>query len=171
MKALITSLSLSILFVATGYALPEPKKIPVQGATSADWNKDTFWYEPWGSSGVHKGMDIFAKKGEDVLASTNLVILFKGEINKGGKVVLALGPKWRIHYFAHMDSLDENLGIFMNVGEKLGEVGNTGNAQGKPAHLHYSVRNLIPNPSRIDDSTQGHKKAFFINPIEYLQAH
>jgi len=34
----------------------------VLGATPKDWNHATFWYEPWGKSGVHKGIDIFGKK-------------------------------------------------------------------------------------------------------------
>ena len=42
--------------LALGLALPERREIPVLAATSADWNAKTFWFEPWGSSGVHKGI-------------------------------------------------------------------------------------------------------------------
>ena len=45
-----------------GLLIPEKIMIPVQGATPKDWNHNTFWYEPWGKSGVHKGIDIFGKK-------------------------------------------------------------------------------------------------------------
>jgi hypothetical protein len=37
------------LILGVGFIIPEPRVIPVLGATAADWNKDTFWYEPWGS--------------------------------------------------------------------------------------------------------------------------
>ena len=40
--------------------LPEWPQIPVAGASARDWNPRTFWFEPWGRSGVHKGIDIFA---------------------------------------------------------------------------------------------------------------
>ncbi len=71
--------------IGFGFLIPEPKHIPVIGATEADWNKDTFWYEPWGSSGVHKGVDIFAPQGKPVIASTNLLVLYRGALKKGVK--------------------------------------------------------------------------------------
>jgi len=163
-------LSISILVVfVTGFLIPESKTIPVQGATSSDWNKDTFWYEPWGSSGVHKGIDIFAKNDTPVIATTNLMILYKGKISKGGNIVVALGPKWRVHYFAHLSSIDQKAGVFVKVGDSLARVGDTGNAKGKQPHLHYSIVSLLPYVWRIDNSTQGYKKMFYLNPIEYLK--
>ncbi|HIE02261.1 MAG TPA: hypothetical protein EYP59_18605 [Thiotrichaceae bacterium] len=42
--------------------MPEKLVIPVMGAKTTGWNHQTFWYEAWGRSGVHKGIDIFAKK-------------------------------------------------------------------------------------------------------------
>lgn len=162
----IAMVVLSILII--GFLVPEPIQIPVAGATHHDWNKDSYWYEPWGSSGVHKGVDIFAKKGTDLIASTHLLLLYKGEISKGGKIIVAIGPKWRIHYFAHLEKINENAGIFARVGDKIGSVGDTSNALAKSAHLHYSIASLLPYIWRIDGSTQGMKKAFYLNPIRYL---
>ena len=155
--------------LALGFMIPEEKVIPVKGATSSDWNKDTFWYEPWGTSGTHKGMDIFSDKNTPVIATTNLMILYKGNIQKGGNVIVALGPKWRVHYFAHLERHNPEAGFILSRGEELGYVGNTGNAQGKQPHLHYSIVSLLPRPWQIDTSTQGYKKAFFIDPVKYLQ--
>lgn len=155
-------------FFVLGFLLPEPATIPVKNASSADWNKDTFWYEPWGSSGVHKGVDIFAAQGTPVIASTNMLVIYKGTINRGGNIVLGLGPKWRLHYFAHLESINPDTGLFAAGGESLGTVGDTGNAQGKQPHLHYSLVSLIPLPWLIDGSSQGYKKAFYINPVEYI---
>ena len=156
------------LIIAMGFLIPEPKMIPVAGATEADWNKDTFWYEPWGSSGVHKGIDIFAQNGTDVIASSNLLILFRGVLGKGGNVVVGLGPKWRVHYFAHLQEIDPTAGFVVPVGDRLGSVGASGNAKGKPPHLHFSLLSLLPRPWAMDGATQGYKKAFFLNPIRYF---
>ena len=60
----------ALAILAAGFLLPERLAIPVAGATSADWNHETFWYEPWGASGVHKGIDIFAPEGRPVVAAT-----------------------------------------------------------------------------------------------------
>lgn len=159
-----------LLFIfSLGFLIPEGRVIPVEGATSNDWNKDTFWYEPWGKSGTHKGMDIFAKNGTPVIATTNLVKLYDGHVSMGGNVVIALGPKWRIHYFAHLSDITPSLGFLIPKGTRLGGVGDTGNAKGKQPHLHYSILSLIPLPWHIDTSTQGYKKAFFLNPVEYLK--
>ena len=157
-----------LLPVFVGFLIPEPRLIPVAGATSKDWNAETFWYEPWGKSGVHKGIDIFAGKGTNVIATTNMLVLYQGSISRGGNVVVALGPKWRIHYFAHLDAISAKAGRLAARGQVLGQVGDTGNAAGTPPHLHYSIVSLIPMPWRLDFSTQGYKKMFYLNPIEYL---
>jgi len=155
--------------VLLGLLIPEEKTIPVRGASTNDWNKNSFWYEPWGASGVHKGVDIFAKSGTDIVASSNQIVLYRGEFEKGGKVVFALGAGWRLHYYAHLKSIDSDGTIMVEKGHKIGEVGNTGNAQGKQPHLHYSIVSFIPLVWKIDGSTQGYKKAFYINPISYFQ--
>ena len=157
-----------LLPVGIGFLIPEPRLIPVEGATSRDWHAETFWYEPWGKSGVHKGIDIFASKGTNVIATTNMLVVYQGSLSRGGNVVVALGPKWRIHYFAHLDTISARAGRLAARGQVLGQVGDTGNAVGTPPHLHYSIVSLIPLPWRVDSSTQGYKKMFYLNPIEYL---
>ena len=156
-----------VLFIL-GFIIPEPRFIPVQDATSRDWNAKTFWYEPWGTSGTHKGIDIFAPYNKPVIAATNQLILYRGEFYKGGKVILAIGPKWRLHYYAHLAEINKNVSLFTGAGIAIGTVGDSGNAKGKPPHLHYSILSLIPIPWLIDDSTQGFKKAIYLNPIKYF---
>ena len=161
-----------LLFTAalltSGFVLPEERVIPVTGATASDWNKDTFWYEPWGTSGVHKGVDIFANKGVPAVSATNMLIIYRGSVPKGGNIVVGLGPKWRIHYFAHLDSVSESTGFLVAADTEIGKVGDTGNAAGKPAHMHYSIVSIIPLIWKMDGATQGWKKAFYLNPLEYL---
>lgn len=142
--------------------------IPVKGATKNSWNKNSFWYYPWGKSGTHKGIDIFAKEGTDVIASTGGLVVYKGVLGRGGNVLLVLGPKWRIQYYAHLKNFNTKSFSFVSKGEKIGEVGTTGNAKGKPPHLHYSYLTLIPFPWRIDFTHQGWKKMFYLNPGDYF---
>ena len=151
-----------------GFVLPERLVIPVKGASEQDWNHDTFWHEPWGKSGVHKGIDIFSNAGTPVIASTYGVVVFKGKIKLGGNVIAVLGPKWRVHYYAHLKEFNLNSGSFVNTAETIGSVGTSGNAQGKPPHLHYSIITLLPYLWRWDTTTQGWKKIFILNPSEKL---
>ena len=154
--------------ICVGYILPEKMAIPVYGAKTTDWNHKTFWYEPWGKSGVHKGIDIFAKKGTPLLSATNGVVLYDGKLGIGGNVIAVLGPKWKIHYYAHLESRHVSIGDFVSSSQAIGTVGDSGNAKGKLPHVHYSVITLFPYFWRWDDSSQGWKKIFFLNPSEML---
>ena len=122
----------------------------------------------WGSSGVHKGIDIFAPFGTPALAPTDGLVIFAGEIRVGGNVVLLLGPRWRLHYLAHLSRIDHGVGTILRAGETAGAVGDSGNAKGRPPHLHYSVLTLVPYPWRWSSATQGWKKIFFLDPGAWL---
>lgn len=158
----------TVVVLLAGLLLPEARGIPVQGATSGDWHPDTFWYHPWGRSGVHKGVDIFASKGVPVVASSGGLVLFRGELARGGKVVLTLGPRWRLHYYAHLDQLADS-GRWVWAGEPVGAVGDSGNAAGKPPHLHYSLVSLLPMIWKADGAPQGWKKMFYIDPTLHFR--
>jgi murein DD-endopeptidase MepM/ murein hydrolase activator NlpD len=168
LRWLCTALFLFLLILAIGLLLPERMMIPVRGATTADWNHDTFWYYPWGKSVVHKGIDIFAAEGTGVLAATGGVIVKAGEASLGGNVVIILGPKWRLHYYAHLQEVHTRAGDLVGRGRQIATVGTTGNAAGKPPHLHYSIGTLIPYPWRVDSSRRGFLKMFILNPSERL---
>jgi murein DD-endopeptidase MepM/ murein hydrolase activator NlpD len=166
-------LSRVFLIVAAVLALgwqvaPERPRIPVQGATRTDWNPASFWHSPWGRSGVHKGIDIFSPLGTAVVAPTYGIVVFTGEIALGGKVVFILGPGWRLHYFAHLDTIAVFPGRSVASGTVLGRIGETGNARGRPPHLHYSILALTPRVWRADGSPQGWKKMFYLDPGAYL---
>ena len=90
------------------------------------------------------------------------------EGGKGGKYVVILGPKWRLHYYAHLDEITTKPFTLVSHDTVIGTVGNTGNAATTPAHLHYSIATLVPYPWRIDDAPLGWQKMFYLNPIEYL---
>ena len=169
MKKWIKIILIAILsIIVIGLLIPQNLKMPVVGADSNSYNHNAFWHGGWGGSVVHKGVDIFAKKGTSINSSTVGIVLTTGEGGKSGKFVLVLGPKWRLHYYAHLDEIKTKRFAFVTQDTEIGTVGNTGNAAKTPAHLHYSIVTLIPYPWRIDDSSHGIRKMFYLNPIDYL---
>lgn len=161
-------LSVLLLIIFIGFLLPQDPVIPVKGAGINSWNHESFWYYPWGKSVVHKGIDIFANEGTPVIASVYGIVLYAGEIERGGNVVVVLGPKWRIHYYAHLKTRAVGCLSLVSTGGKIGEVGTSGNAVGKPPHLHYSIVSLFPYFWRIDSAHQGWKKMFYLNPQDHI---
>jgi peptidoglycan LD-endopeptidase LytH len=157
-----------LLVILTGLILPQRFSMPVDGASKADYSSKSFWYYPWGKSGTHKGVDIFAKAGTDVSSSVSGLVIYTGENGMGGNTVFILGPKWRVHYFAHLKEIKTSTFSWAARNEIIGTVGTTGNAKGKQPHLHYSIVTLLPYIWRIDTDHQGWKKMFYLNPIEYL---
>lgn len=142
--------------------------VPVKGATASDWNKNSFWYYPWGKSVVHKGVDIFAKQGTEVLAATGGVVVSAGQNKYGGNYVLVLNSKWRLTYYAHLNQIKTNTLRMVNQGQTIGTVGTSGNAKGKSPHLHFSIFSLIPKFGNADSAVHGWKKMFYLNPISYF---
>lgn len=145
-------------------AWPDRPRIPVAGATRADWNPRSFWCYPWGSSGVHKGIDIFAPEGQPVLAATSGWVFRSGYFGNGGNMIAVLGPRLRVHYYAHLSRMDVGRGDWVWRGQVIGAVGATGNAAGKPPHLHYVIATIVPYPWRVTGEPQGWRKMFFLDP-------
>lgn len=161
-------LLLMLYIMIIGLIIPENFKMPVVGATKDSYNKESFWYYPWGKSGTHKGVDIFAKTGTPIISSTKGLVVYCGQISMGGNIVAVLGPKWRIHYYAHLDEIKTHTFSFVGHKDTIGTVGTSGNAKGKTPHLHFTVSTLIPYLWRIDTDHQGWKKMWYLNPIEKL---
>ena len=161
---------LPLLILLIGFLLPQHMIIPVQGATTNDWDDDSFWAYPWGSSITHKGIDIFAEKGTPIVSSTYGLVIYTYEGGKGGKSAMVLGPKWRFHYYAHMNEIHTFPLKPIKKGSVLGTVGNTGNAISTPPHLHYAITTPFPYFRLKDDqAVQGWKKMFYLDPDTWLR--
>src|SRR6187397_1971730 len=158
----------SFVLMVIGLIIPQKVIMPVEGATRKSYSQNSFWAYPWGKSVTHKGVDIFAKKGTDVHPATSGIVLYRCKNYRGGNVVFILGPKWRIHYYAHLDEIKTNSFTMVTSNTVIGTVGNTGNAIGKPSHLHYTIKTIIPYPWRMYNGIQGKRKMFYLNPITYL---
>lgn len=159
-----------LILIGLGFLLPQNMIIPVKGATTKSWDEKSFWAYPWGTSITHKGIDIFAETGTDIIAATNGIVVYTHEGGKGGKSVMVLGPKWRFHYYAHMDEIKTFTFKPLKRGTVIGTVGNTGNAINTPPHLHYAITSPFPYPNLYDDvSVQGWKRMFYLDPDIWLR--
>jgi murein DD-endopeptidase MepM/ murein hydrolase activator NlpD len=106
-----------LIVIVLGFMVPQSFINPVVGADSKRYHTKSFWYYPWGKSGTHKGVDIFASQGMDVVSSTRGIVIFKREVERSGNVVLVLGPKWRIHYYAHLQNINAPWVSYLSPGE------------------------------------------------------
>lgn len=167
-KSVVIAATLVTIVFCAALQLPEQLIIPVKGATKADWNSKSFWFSPWGKSGVHKGIDIFAKEGTPVVAACSGLVVSAESNKDGGNVISVLGPKWRIHYYAHLKTLKVGGGEFVQQGTEIGTVGTSGNAVGKAPHLHYAIITQIPYVWEYKADKYGFDRMFFLNPHEKL---
>lgn len=155
-------------FVIIGFLIPQHLTMPVVSAGRKNYDQQSFWAYPWGKSVTHKGVDIFAREGTLINSATVGIVIYAGQNDMGGNVVFVLGPQWRIHYYAHLREIKTSFFSIVNHNDVLGTVGATGNAKGKPPHLHYTIQTIFPYFWQMDDSRQGWKKMIYLNPIPYL---
>lgn len=122
------------------YREPAPVSlpVPVQGVDPTQL-ADT-WGAARSEGRAHEGIDIFAPRGTPVTSATHGVVIRKGWNRLGGRRVTVLGPAGWSHYYAHLDEWSTiGRGDWVEAGTVLGYVGDSGNAQGTPTHLHYGV--------------------------------
>ncbi len=113
--------------------------VPVEGV-AARRIADTFG-APRGRDRQHQGVDIFATRGTPVLSATRGIVASIRDSGLGGRQVWVMGPGRERYYYAHLDGWQDGLaaGDVVMPGDRLGSVGDTGNARGTPPHLHFGV--------------------------------
>jgi len=89
----------------------------------------------------HEGIDIFAPRDTAVLAVAD-GIARQASDRRGGKVIYLVEPDGTRYYYAHLDAYDKirDKPRAVLAGDLLGFVGTTGNAKGKPPHIHFELR-------------------------------
>ena len=120
--------------------------------------------------------DIQAKKGCTVVATTNGVIdfvaskdIWNGKTNlgqdRGGLAIAIIGDDGVRYYGSHLSKIEPGIAVGVRVvtGQKIGEVGNSGDAKGIAPHLHYG----ISWPTTPDDWKVRRGK---VSPFNYLNA-
>ena len=111
----------------------------------------------------HHGDDIFAALGAPILACADGIVFSVGWNDVGGNRLWLRDEQGNEFYYAHLSAFTPlaGNGRFVKAGEVLGFVGNTGDAQGTPMHLHFEV-----HPFSL--LFMGYDGA--VNPTPYLQA-
>ena len=88
----------------------------------------------------HEGIDIFAPRGTPIQATTKGVVNKVGDDRLGGRVIFIIGAGGAAHYYAHLDSYaDIRPNDWVDAGDIIGYVGDSGNAKGTPPHVHYGI--------------------------------
>lgn len=109
-----------------------PLAMPVQAAF-----RYTSPFGPrWGR--MHEGVDMAGPVGTPVYATADGVVTFAGWQNGYGRIVIvrhAYGVETR---YPHLNAIRAEVGQRVEVGEQVGDMGNSGRSTGP--HLHYEVR-------------------------------
>jgi murein DD-endopeptidase MepM/ murein hydrolase activator NlpD len=130
----------------------------------------SFWYSPWGESPMHKGIDMFTNKGNSIHSVKNGIVLDCGYGTIAGNYAYILSFDFKIYYYAHMEVCYIRRYQTVKKLQLIGLVGDSGNANGKPPHLHFSIFSIFPIIQKFDnDAIFGWKKMFYLNPDKYIK--
>jgi murein DD-endopeptidase MepM/ murein hydrolase activator NlpD len=93
------------------------------------------------SGGWHHGDDIFAALGAPLLAVAHGTVFSVGWNKIGGWRLWLRDDAGNEFYYAHLSAYSPFAvnGAIVDAGDVLGFVGNTGDAQGTPYHVHFEV--------------------------------
>lgn len=85
------------------------------------------------------GINIAATKGTTVTAAENGVVAYAGNEIKGmGNLIIVQHESGWMTVYAHLDSMNVKRGTKVNVGQKIGTVGETGKVDS--SQLHFEIR-------------------------------
>jgi len=118
---------------------PGERVLPVLGAAPP---ADTFGALRSDVAGDwHHGDDIFAPVGTPVLAAADGVVFSVGWNRLGGWRLWLRDREGNEFYYAHLSGYSSFGvdGALVHAGDVLGFVGETGDAEGTPSHLHFEV--------------------------------
>lgn len=94
-----------------------------------------------GGDREHEGLDMMATDGTPIVSPTEAVVIRVGDGAGSGKYVSTANPGGETFVYMHLSAIaDINEGDKLDVGDLIGYVGNTGNASGGAAHLHFEIR-------------------------------
>jgi murein DD-endopeptidase MepM/ murein hydrolase activator NlpD len=108
---------------------------------------DVYSYESGFRPPTHLGVDIMAPLHSRLVAVESGVAWSSTE-PKGGLVVYLLGGSGTRYYYAHLEQLGGPWLITataanptpVKAGEDIGTIGTSGNAAGRPPHVHFQIR-------------------------------
>ncbi len=99
------------------------------------------------SGRIHEGEDIMALKGTPVVSPTAAVVIRTNYDTGEGNSVYTENPGGERFIYYHLDRIAEGIaaGQVLARGDLIGYVGNTGDASGGPAHVHFEIRKSDTN--------------------------
>ena len=111
----------------------------------------------------HHGDDIFASLGAPVLACADGTVFSVGWNDVGGNRLWLRDGQGNEFYYAHLSAYSPAArnGSRVKAGEVIGFVGNTGDAEGTPYHLHFEIHPVAYLSLGYDGA---------VDPTPYLQA-
>lgn len=130
------------------------KVVPSRGEGSFIWPANGGYISSkvghrWGR--MHKGIDIARPSNRTIKAADNGVVVSAGyDGSFGNKIVIDHNNGYKTIY-AHLSSIDVNVGQTVSKGSKIGVMGSTGNSTG--VHLHFEI----------------HKNGEVQNPLNYIR--
>lgn len=98
----------------------------------------------------HNGLDIAAPYGTPVYASAGGTVTLAGWFGEYGHCIIVRHPDGSEAVYAHNSRLMVSRGQTIKQGQKIAEVGSTGNSTGN--HLHFEIRS----------------NGAFLNPLTYI---
>jgi len=136
-----------------------PYVFPVLGSSS--------FGDTWGAArttvGWHHGVDIFAPRGAPIVAVADGVLFSVGWNAIGGRRLWLRDREGNYFYFAHLSAFAEVAadGARVLAGTVIGYVGDSGDAEGTPPHLHFEVHPVSLLSLGYDGA---------VNPFPYVSA-
>lgn len=116
----------------------EGYKFPV-----ARFNKETTIQTHWGT-GERGGTDLFGRRGTSIMSVSDGTVRYATHSETGGYCVSIKGDDGRMYYYAHLDKKPVvRKGQKVSAGQKIGVMGDSGNAKGKGVHLHIGIGDEI----------------------------
>ncbi len=99
-----------------------------------------------GASTNHKGLDIGAAMGADIVAADSGTILFSGNSSSYGKYIVITHGGGITTLYAHCSQLLVKAGATVTKGQVIAKVGSTGISSGPHLHFEVSVNGSRVNP-------------------------
>jgi murein DD-endopeptidase MepM/ murein hydrolase activator NlpD len=104
---------------------------PLRGAITAAYGRR-------GKQAHHSGVDIDGDKGDPILAAASGTVVRADVDGEYGRVVILDHGHGLTTLYAHASKVLVNVGDQVDAGDRIAEVGGSGNARG--THLHFEVR-------------------------------
>ncbi len=124
------------------------------------------------SGRTHEGEDIMAPKGTPIVSPTAAVVTRVDYGAGEGNAIYTANPGGERFIYYHLDRVAEGIaaGQILARGDLIGYVGNTGDASGGAAHLHFEIRtssgNTPSNPfPRLTIEFTPEEKMVFLSKI------